>query len=368
LEFYGRRGRRWPSAAARPVMRVVVVGASGNVGSALVRALSADDSIDEITGVARRVPGLELPKLSWVGADVVSSDLEPIFSGADAVVHLAWAIQPNRDEAALERINLTGSERVFEAVRRAEVPALVHASSVGAYSAAPKDRLLDESWPVEGIPSSAYSRHKAALERRLDSFATESPSTRIVRMRPGLIFQRGAASEIRRLFIGPFLPNFMVRRELLPVVPKLERLRFQAVHADDVAEAYRLAITSDAEGAFNVAADPVLDSAELARLLGAREVPVGARTIRRAAELSWKLRLQASDPGWVDLALGAPLMDVGRAKAQLGWAPVQSSGEALVELMDGLRRGEGLPTPTLRPGAGGRFRLGELRSGLGARQ
>ena len=55
----------------------------------------------------------------------------------------------------MERTNVEGSRRVFAAVAAAEVPALVYASSVGAYSAGPKDKRVDESWPVDGIPTSA---------------------------------------------------------------------------------------------------------------------------------------------------------------------------------------------------------------------
>lgn len=60
----------------------------------------------------------------------------------------------SRDAVTLERINIEGSRRVFEAVAAASVPKLVHASSVGAYSRGPKDREVDESWPTEGTPTS----------------------------------------------------------------------------------------------------------------------------------------------------------------------------------------------------------------------
>src|SRR5213076_110209 len=131
------------------------------------------------------------------------------------------------------------------------------AAAVGADSRGPRDRLVDESWPTEVIASSFYARHKAAVERILDAFAAAHPDVRVVRLRPGLIFQREAASEIRRLFAGPLLPSPLVRRGLVPLVPRVDRLRFQAVHAHDVGEAYRLAaVTETARGAFNVAADP----------------------------------------------------------------------------------------------------------------
>src|SRR3954451_7306996 len=110
-------------------MRVVVTGASGNVGTSVLEALGAEPQVREIVGIARRVPEVEMPKVEWVGADVAEDAREPIFEGADAVIHLAWAIQPSRDEAVTERINVEGSRRVFKATAAAGVPALIHASS-----------------------------------------------------------------------------------------------------------------------------------------------------------------------------------------------------------------------------------------------
>jgi UDP-glucose 4-epimerase len=347
-------------------MRVVVVGASGNVGTSVLEALGNESRVS-VLGVARRLPELDLPHVEWTSADVTSSDLVPLFRGADCVVHLAWLIQPSRDSEKLRATNVQGSTRVFEAVAEAGVPALVYASSVGAYSPGPKKRRVDESWPTDGIRTSFYSRHKAEVERILDAFERDRPETRIVRLRPGLIFKREAASGIRRLFAGPFLPSPLVRPGLVPVVPDTPRLRFQAVHSRDVGDAYRLAVTGDAHGAFNVAAEPVLDPAELARLLGARTIPVPGRVLRGLAAATWKLRLQPTPPGWVDLALGVPLLDSSRARSELGWEPRYTAGEALLELLDGLRDRSGAPTPPLDPGSGGPARTEELATGVGSR-
>src|SRR3954452_21444420 len=273
-------------------MRVVVVGATGNVGTSVLRALADAPGVESVVGIARRVPALRWPKTEWERADIVRDDLAPRFEGADAVVHLAWLIQPSRDETKLHAVNVEGSRRVFDTVARAGVPALVYASSVGAYSEGPKDRRVDETWPTDGVATSFYSRHKAEVERLLDSFEQEFPDVRWVRLRPGLIFKAEAAEEIRRYFIGPFLPSPLVRRPLIPVVPDVERLRFQAVHSLCVGEAYRLAVVNErARGAYNVAADPVLDPDELAEILGARKVPVPAGALRAAAAAAWRARL-----------------------------------------------------------------------------
>jgi len=348
-------------------MRVVVTGATGNVGTSVLAALGRDPEVTEIVGLARRVPeSLALPKVRWQQADVTETALAPLFEGADAVVHLAWAIQPSHDEEAMERVNVLGSQRVFGAAAQAGVGALVYASSVGTYSPGPKDEQVDESWPVDGIPSSAYSRHKARVERLLDDLSAGS-RMRVVRLRPGLIFKAEAASEIRRFFLGPLLPNFLVRPRLIPFVPDVPRLRFQAVHADDIGEAYRLAVVGTAEGAFNIAAEPTIGPPELASLLHARKLPVPAKALRAAASLTWRAHLQPADAGWIDLALGVPLMDTGRARRELGWKPKKTSLEALGELLTGLRDGTGGETPPLDPKAGGPLRSGEFATGVGSR-
>jgi nucleoside-diphosphate-sugar epimerase len=349
-------------------MKVAITGATGNVGSALVRALEQEERVREVVGIARRRPDTAPAKVTWVTADVARDDLEPVLTGADVVVHLAWLIQPSHDESVTRAVNVEGSRRVFDAAARAGAGALVYASSVGAYSPGPKDRRVDESWPTGGIESSFYSRHKAEVERLLDAFEAEHRHLRVVRLRPGLIFQREAASEIRRYFAGPLLPSALVRRGLIPVVPKIDRLVFQAVHTDDVADAYRRVIAErEVRGAYNIAAEPVLDPDRLAELLGARTVPASARVVRGLADLTWRARLQPTSPGWLDMALGVPVMDTTRARTELGWEPQVGAGDALLELLDGIRRGAGAPTPPLDPQAGGRFRREEFLSGIGER-
>jgi UDP-glucose 4-epimerase len=348
-------------------MRVVVTGASGNVGTSLLRSLSQESSVESVLGLCRRVPTASFPKTEWRAVDVVNSPLRPHFQGADAVVHLAWLIQPARDQALVRSVNVDGSARVFAAVAAASVGTLVYASSVGAYAPGPKDRRVDESWPTTGIPSSFYSRHKAEVERLLDRFEDEHERTRVVRLRPALIFKREAASGIRRLFAGPLLPGSLLRPALIPVVPDVNRLVFQAVHSHDVGEAYRLALLSDAAGPFNIAADPIIDPAELGRILDARTVPLPAGVLRAAAAITYKLRLQPSEPGWLDMGLDGPLMDVTRARELLGWQPRHSANDALRDLLAGMREGAGLDTPPLEPGGAGPLRARELLSGVGGR-
>ncbi|MGH2896727.1 MAG: NAD-dependent epimerase/dehydratase family protein [Solirubrobacteraceae bacterium] len=349
-------------------MRVVVTGATGNVGTSVLRALSADTGVDEIVALARREPARDLERAQFIRADVCTDDLTAVFQGADAVVHLAWLIQPGRDEAVTRRVNVAGSGRVFEAVVAARVPALIYASSVGAYSRGPKDRRVEESWPTDGIATSFYSRHKAEVERQLDRLQAEQPQLRVVRLRPGLIFKREAATEIRRLFLGPLVPGPLLRSSLVPVCPAVPGLRFQVVHSDDVAEAYRAAVLSDHAGAFNIAAEPVVGPAELARMLGARPVRVPGRVVRAAAAASYRMRLQPAEPGWVDMGLGVPLMSIERARRELAWSPRRTALATLSELAIGMREGADDRTAPLARATSGPARMREFLTGVGERQ
>ncbi|MBD0349295.1 MAG: NAD-dependent epimerase/dehydratase family protein [Thermoleophilia bacterium] len=328
-------------------MRVVVVGATGNVGTSLLEALAREPQVESVLGVARRLPDAAFAKTDWARADIATDDLVPLFRGAAAVVHLAWVIQPSHDAAFLRRVNVEGSARLFEAVVQAGVPALVYASSVGAYAPGPKDRRVDESWPLEAVPTSFYARHKVEVERRLDAIERRAPALRVVRMRPGFIFKREAASGIRRLWTGPLLPSRLVRRALIPLVPQFRGLRFQAVHSHDVGEAYRLAIVRDVRGPFNLAAEPPLDADELGRTLDARPLPVPPGLVRGVMDATWRLRLQPTPPGWLDLGRAVPLLSTERARTELGWEPRRSAVEAVLDLLDGIQARAGIETPPL---------------------
>ncbi|WP_426005152.1 NAD-dependent epimerase/dehydratase family protein [Paenarthrobacter sp. NyZ202] len=343
-------------------MRIVITGATGNAGTALLKRLQkarTEEGADlELVGIARREPdrnaapykGVEWHTLD-VGHYQDRGALEQAMAGADAVVHLAWQIQPNHNRELLRRTNVAGTAHVLGAARHAGVRHVVCASSVGAYSPAPKDQRTKEGWPAGGVKGSHYSVDKAAQERLLDSFVKENPDIVVARLRPALIFSSEAGSEVGRYFLGRLLPRLIPRKPWLPVLPVPKELVFQAVHSDDVADAYWRVLDQRAEGAFNIAAEPVLDPNALAWIFKARRLlPLPLPVLRAVVDLSWRLRLQVTDPGWVDMAAGAPVMDTGRAHGLLGWMPHKSSLEALTEILDGLGAGKGRKaSPPLTP-------------------
>ncbi|WIX75558.1 NAD-dependent epimerase/dehydratase family protein [Amycolatopsis carbonis] len=344
--------------------RIVVTGATGNIGTSVVDALDADPTVGTIVGLGRRRAGPGATKAEFVQADVARDDLVPILRQADAVVHLAWLFQPTRRPEVTWRANVLGSLRVFDAVAEAGVPKLVYSSSVGAYSPAAHDRPVAEDWPTHGWPGAAYPREKAYVERCLDNFEQRHPDVRVVRVRPGFVFQRAAASEQRRLFGGPFVPGSLMRPSLVPVLPGIPGLRMQVVHSIDLADAIRRCVLRPVSGSFNVATEPVVDMPFLAEQLGARLVPVPAGLVKHALGAAWRLHLVPATPGLFEAVLHLPVMDTGRARSELDWQPRYTAAETVAEFLAGLRAGAGADTAPLAPDG---QRAHELATGVGRR-
>jgi nucleoside-diphosphate-sugar epimerase len=287
-------------------------------------------------------------RAEWHSVDIAAPDAErtlrTIFAGADAVVHLAWLIQPSHDREAMRRTNQAGTAAVARAAVDAGVPHLLHQSSIGAYAPGP-GRHVDETWPTTGIPTSHYGVDKAAAERIVEQVRDELT---LSITRPSLIFQTDAASEVKRYFMGRLVPRSAIRRRLLRLLPLPAEISFQVVHADDVAAALYLILERRAAGAFNVAAPPIFDRAALKEVFGGIGPPLAFGALRAATDLSWRLRLQPTDAGWLDMAAQAPTLQTGRLEA-LGWRPRRDGRDVLAAFVDAITRGAGHPGPLLYP-------------------
>jgi nucleoside-diphosphate-sugar epimerase len=99
-----------------------------------------------------------------------------------------------------------------------------------------------------------------------------------------------------------------------------------------------------AGGAFNIAAEPVLTPDLIASAFGAaRTVPFRADTLRAIMDITWRLRLQATDPGWLDIAVSVPVMSTERARQVLGWSPAIPATDAIAEIVEAVANRSNLP-------------------------
>jgi UDP-glucose 4-epimerase len=336
------------------VERIVITGASGNVGTALLQRLSQGPQ-RRVVGVSRRRPPDRdvYSNADWHEIDISEPDadrrLVSVFEGAAAVVHLAWGFQPTRNTTYLDAVGIGGSAAVLRAAHEARVGQLVHMSSVGTYAAGRYGERVTEEWSTAGIPSSAYSRAKAAAEAQLDAYrqANAEHGIPIARMRPGLIVARESASGLRRYVFPAYLRPDWLR--ILPVLPLDRRFVVPFVHTHDVADAIVRVIERRATGAFNLAAEPPVTRDLLARALGAKPVHLSSTVLRPLVRASWLARLQPVDQGWLDMAFSVPLLDTTRARDVLDWKPTWNAMDALTDVGAGLTHGDGMPSPVLEP-------------------
>jgi nucleoside-diphosphate-sugar epimerase len=321
-------------------MRVVVIGATGNAGTALLRALVDEPAVHEIVGVARRRPRSAAPKTTFQVADVSRDALAPCCarrrSGAPGLAHPALA-----GRAVYQGHERRWQPARFQAVAEAGVPRLVYAVLGRGVPSGPKDRRVGEDWPATGIPSSFYSRHKAAVEGQIARFTREHPEIRVAWCGPALIFQRDAASGIRRLFAGPFLPSPLLRRNLVRVCPTTGGCGSRPSTPTTWPTPTGARSWTTTPAGPTTSRPAVLDGPAFRALArgrpGARPRAGAAR--RRVADLAGAPAAHAARLG--RHGLGVPLMDVSRARDQLGWAPRHSADQAFLELFDGMRERAG---------------------------
>ncbi len=325
----------------------MVIGATGNCGTALIRELTA--SGHDVIGVARRRPSDVESSVEWRAANVAHDELHTLVGGADAVVHLAWMFQPTHRPDMTWQANAVGTRRVLAAVADQHVPTVVVASSVAAYSPARGEQMVDESWPTNGPSTAAYAREKAYVERALDAFELANPDIRTVRVRPAFVFQRSAGTEQRRIFGGSLVPARAFDHRLIPALPLPRGLRFQAVHASDLARAYRAVLERPVSGAFNIAADDVIRPEELGRLFDARTISLPPVLFHAGLAAAWRMRVVKAPADLFDAFMRIPVMSTARARTELDWTPEHTAFKALSDMVEGAREQWGSQTPPLDP-------------------
>ncbi|MBM7241605.1 NAD-dependent epimerase/dehydratase family protein [Rhodococcus fascians] len=333
-------------------MRIVVVGATGNVGTALLRTLVRDRPGDSILAIARRPPDLNpyAEQVDWVPLDLTSDsasyELRALFQGADAVVHLAIAFQPMRDREYLRAVNVDAVKTVSRVCAEAKVPHLVHMSSGGVYAPGSYGVEVDESWPRTGVPSSTYSMDKAAAEIVLDEIEDAHADVAVARIRPGLIGQYKFGSALLRYALPDVVPSGMV--DHLPILPIDRSFAVPAIHSDDVADALVRVLDRRATGPYNLGGTTPVRADDVAEAFESRILPVPHRVLSVAARVGFDTRLSAVHHGWVDLAFATPMLNTDRARRDLDWTPRLDGPDVAREIIRGMRDNVGASTTSLR--------------------
>lgn len=328
-------------------LTVAVTGPTGDIGTALVRALDRLPGIDRVVGMARRPfdPGEHgLERVEYVQGDILDrTSVDTLVKDADVVVHLAFLIFGSREQT--RKINLEGSRNVFEAALQAPATRLVYTSSVAAYGFHQDNpEMLTEEVPARGTRGNYYSEQKAELESLLDAMAARAP-TDVYVFRPCIVAGPRALSLIEQIpyikmrdklpdRIGKTLGALPLLR---PVIPD-PGLPFQLVHEDDVAQALCAAILGRGKpGAYNLAGDGTIGLSDLAHALGWYAVPVPDVALDVTAEVVSRLPYLPLVARWIDAVRVPVLMDCTKAHRELGWEPRYDTVATLADTVAGAR-------------------------------
>ncbi|WP_136055355.1 NAD(P)-dependent oxidoreductase [Microbacterium sp. K24] len=314
--------------------RVLVTGASGFLGGHVVRDLQAHGV--EVFAAGRRATALD----AVVDAEHrLLGDLESLARTdlpVDAVIHCAALSTPWGPWRAFVEANVDGTAHVVAFAQRNRVRRIVHVSSPSVY-AAPRDRLRIREDEVDTDNRlNGYIRSKIAAEALLQDARRAGAFPELVILRPRGLIGAGDPSLVPRLLdvhrrVG--IPLFDGGRNLIDVTA-----------VENVATALRLALDAGdaAGGVYNISNDDPRPFRELLttllELVG--ETPRMRPMNRRAAwvlasvlEGVFRVVPGRPEPPLTRYTLStiaySQTLDLTRAKAELGYAPLVSLDEAL---------------------------------------
>lgn len=298
---------------------VVVTGAAGALGQRVCRLTAGDPAVDRVVALDLRSPGLSTA-VAVRATDLAVDDLEPLFAGAEAVLHLASTFGPDLDEAALpDGADVAISRRVFDAAETCGVPCLVVLSSATVYGAWPNNPVpLTEYAPLRPNPELRFAVEKAEIERLAGQCRESRPEVSIALLR--------AAPAVSEDAIG-WVTRALDAVDGLPAGP--DDPPSQYLHLDDLAAAVDTARRSRLDGAANVAPDGWLEAADRRALAPAPRLRVPERVAVRVTTWRFRLGLAPTPPGILPYARHAWVVANDRLRT-LGWEPEFTNEEAFV--------------------------------------
>lgn len=303
---------------------VAITGIGGLIGRRLVAELATASDVDRIVGIDVQHPeGLHGDHIHLVEADVRDRDLHGHLEGVDTLVHLAFQLDPIRDEVEMRSINVEGTRNVFAAGLAAGVRKVVYVSSGVVYGAHPdNDFPLTERSPLRANPDFPYAEHKLEIERWLADWTTDRDTPTVIILRPTVV-------------AGPGVQNFISRQFEAPRATAIRGHRppMQFVHVDDVASALALAIERDLSGPYNVTPEGWLSFDEMLAVSGVRTVEVPEEVAFSLAERLGAAGLSEVPVGQLHYVMHPWVLSPDRL-LQEGWRPKHSNRDALVELAE----------------------------------
>ena len=326
-------------------MKYVITGGSGYIGTRLTELLVARDDTERVVIADLRPPRFPHPKVEFHRTDVrdrpgLRSLLERI--APDALVHLAFVLNPIRDEGAMYDIDVNGTLNALDAAAAAGTPHVLVTSSTTAYGAWPDNpEPIGEDWILRGQPTSPTRATRPRPTASASCGPAEHPDRTMTIVRP-VHRARPERRQLHRARVGerPFLPRFRGEPDQ----------NVQFVHEDDLAEAISGLLVGRHAGAFNVTGDGAMTWQETGEVLGKRVRTVPFRVLYAFNALLWRLHVPGTEspPGNLEFIRHPWVCSNEKVKETVGWTPKHSTRETFEET---LRARGPAARPDAAPGA-----------------
>ena len=296
------------SAEAAPET-VVVTGADGRLGRRLVRALHR---CYRVIALDRRA-SLGFPSdVEYHAVDLTSKRLRELLKrpGIRGVVHLGVIHNPRNDPDRHHAWNVLSLRRLLECVEEFGIRKLVLLSSANVYGPRPDNaQLLGEDAPLLAAGRFSEIRDLVELDLAAQGFFWRTPLTETVILRPSHIL-----GTVRNA------PSNYLRMKLVPTLLGFDPM-MQVVHQDDVVRAIECALVAGVRGMFNIAGPAPVSLSHALSLLGRKAVPVPHEIARAAVDRLFRWRVTSFPAAELDFIRYVCMVDDGRARRDLGYAP-----------------------------------------------
>lgn len=266
---------------------VAVTGASGYIARRLINSLCTEEWVGRVLGFDVVEPDFSHPKFVFDHVDVRNPAIESRLKGTDVVVHLAFVMDPVKDEGVMRDVNVNGSQNVFRSAARAGVRRIVYTSSATVYGAHPdNDVPLVEDSPLRANLDFSYPAHKLEVEYVIKEFRDDFPDVAVTVFRPAIVY-------------GPHVDNAWSHILEMPVVWGVKGFRppFQFIHEDDVAAALLFAIENELDGPYNLAPNDWMASDDILAVVGRKRVELPEPAAFSLAERLWSMNLVEAPAG-----------------------------------------------------------------------
>lgn len=296
--------------------RILITGAAGMVGRALVAELAGADLLATDLGRGALPEDIPFRRMDVTGRDpaTIIAEVRP-----EVVIHLASIVTPTPGmgrETAFA-VDVTGTRNVLQACIAQGVRRLVVTSSGAAYGYHADNPVpLREGDPCRGNPEFAYSDHKRQVEEMLAEARVAHPALEQVVLRVGTVLGEGVENQITALFH---------RKRLLAV--RGSDSPFVFIWTRDLARILARAAAGGPAGIYNVAGDGWLGVADLARALGKPVLTLPAFVLKTALGIARPLRLTRYGPEQVRFLQYRPVLANDRLKSDFGYTPELTSAQ-----------------------------------------